>query len=166
MSQVKPDLVELEVHLRRMIDMEKQSGDFLLASVIQDSLVYNLHHYANRQELSQISRFAAELAVKAAVESLHRDPSTIRQTVRGVMHALTNLAIDPVVAAISVTFGTLHYLGDTADQLDVKAMINGVTQSAEELGVSEETVLACEHLVWCLRSPSPYSPVPIHPVAG
>ncbi|WDL97489.1 hypothetical protein [Alicyclobacillus sp. ALC3] len=156
---------ELEAHLRHMIELEKRSGDFLLASVIQDSLVYNLHGYVNHQELNQISRFASEIAVKAAVEALHRDPSTILQTCRGVMHALANLGLDPVVAAISVTFGTLHYLADTADELDVNAIVKGVSRAADELGVGTETVRACEHLVWCLRSPAP-STAPIRPAVG
>ncbi|MDQ0189023.1 hypothetical protein JI721_01925 [Alicyclobacillus cycloheptanicus] len=157
---------ELEAHLRLMIEKEKRSGDFLLASVIQDCLVYNLHGHVGHAELDHMSRYASELAVKVALQSLHRDPATIRETTRGVMHALTNLGVNPMVAAISVTFGTVQCLGPSLTPLDTAAVIRGVAQAADELGVGDEPCRVSEHLAWCMSGPGMYTMDPDEPVAG
>ncbi len=94
-------------HLHLMIAKEKNSGDFLLASVVQDCLIYNLHHVSADEHFEEMVHECARISMEVIFETMYLNEFTIAESVRGIMHGIVALGMDPLVGSIAVTTGTL-----------------------------------------------------------
>ncbi|MBX5437753.1 MAG: hypothetical protein IRZ33_11140 [Alicyclobacillaceae bacterium] len=133
---------EARQHLSMMMAKEKRNGEFLLASVVQDSLIYQLQHHAHSPNLMNIAHRAARVAVESAAEHLHPHEFTIRESVRGVVHSMVNLGGDPAAIAVAVTTGGIAGLAEVAQTEDgfKEAVVEGVCDAASDLGLDPERV--------------------------
>ncbi|MCF8563471.1 hypothetical protein LLE49_01775 [Alicyclobacillus tolerans] len=146
-------LEQVADHLALMIGKEKQNGEFLLASVVQDSLTYNFHAYAESPFLVDIAHDAAKVAVETTATHMYLNEFAVRESIRGVMHSIVTLSGDPVSVSVAVTTGALNGLEQfepqEAELLPLRiAVVKGVCAAAEDMGldaVKMKTV--CDHIV-------------------
>jgi len=143
-------------HLELMIAKEKQSGDFLLASVVQDSLLYTLHHHAESRDLFRLAHDAAKISIQSAAAMMYFNEFTVCESLRGVMHSMVTLGGDPVSMAASIATGAVvavqhAALGDAAKYKG--AIVNGICSAADDLGIERTHIeRASMQVVECITS--------------
>lgn len=144
------DVEATKAHLAVMIAKEKLSGEFLLASVVQDSLLYNLHHHADSSELMRIAHDAAMVSIESAAEHMYLSQFTVHESMRGVMLSMVSLGGDPVLTAVAVATGGLAGLklvaGDSVMSY-TGSIASGICSAVDDMGISRTNVQrVTEHL--------------------
>ncbi|MCL6517267.1 hypothetical protein [Alicyclobacillus sp.] len=131
-------LHEAEQHLMEMVNEERRAGEYYLAAVVQDSLVYSLHGWAGSIALPQVGQRAAELAVRCAHRGVGGHRFAVHEAVRGAYHALINLGGAPAEMASAVATGAMAAVSEAereaaADLTD--AIVSGLCAAAADLGL-------------------------------
>ncbi len=142
---------ELRSHLVMMMSKEKLSGDFLLASVVQDSLIYNLHHHADSETLLELAHLAAQVAVEAAATQMSNNIFAVKESVRGTMHSMVTLGGEPVLVAMAIATGGLEGIRNSVPAEDASqyaaALVSGVATAVQDLGLNDTHIVkAAEHI--------------------
>ncbi|MCL6599937.1 MAG: hypothetical protein K6T81_14565 [Alicyclobacillus macrosporangiidus] len=168
MERLSAAMQEAEQHLVWMMAEEQLSGEYYLAAVVQDSLVFSLHEFAEAHDLLQVAHLAAEMAVRSALRMVGRHRFAVHEAVRGTYHALINLGGDATVMAVPVATGTLRALDGvpaaegalwssarpgsqgasplTADL--AAAVVSGLCAAADDLGIDDRRIRSIAlHLV-------------------
>lgn len=144
------DVQDTKVHLGIMIAKEKQSGEFLLASVVQDSLLYNLHHHADSSELMKLAHHAAMVSIQSASEHMYLNSFTVHESMRGVMHSMVSLGGDPLLTAVAVATGGVLGLQVAAPDVVSEyagAVATGICSAADDMGIDKTNIQrVTEHL--------------------
>ena len=145
-------VAETKQHLGIMMAKERKSGDFLLASVVQDSLLYNLHQHANSQHLMDIAHAAAQISIQSAIEHMTVNEFTIRESVRGVMHSMVSLGGNPTMMSVAVSTGAVEALSELENNVTndyTQAVIAGICSAVEDMGIDSEKVRRTSGHVIC-----------------
>jgi hypothetical protein len=137
-TNMATDMKHTRTHLRRAMNRERLSGEYFLAAVIQDSLLYNLAHHADSRALMDIAHDASGFAVQSAAEMMDSNQFAVSESVRGVMHSMVSLGGEPVQMAIAIYIGGWTGL-DTVSQGNVddslNAIASGILSAEEDLGI-------------------------------
>lgn len=144
--------MEWREHLSYMMSMERQSGEFLLASVVHDSLLYNLQHHADSDTLLEIAHLAAEVAVETAASEMGTNAFAITESIRGVMHTMATLGGTPEIVAVAITTGALDGIAESHPSVShseyAKSIVNGLVMGAEDLGQDPDNIQRiAEHII-------------------
>lgn len=137
------DVEATKAHLGVMISKEKQSGEYLLASVVQDSLLYNLHHHADSSELMKLAHDAAMVSVQSAAEYMYLSQFTVHESMRGVMLSMVSLGGDPVLTAVAVATGGLLGLQTVAPESGMQyanSISTGICSAVDDMGIDRSNV--------------------------
>lgn len=138
-----------------MIAKEKLSGDFLLASVVQDSLLYTLHHHAESRDLFRLAHDTAKVSIQTAADTMYLNEFTVCEALRGVMHCMVTLGGDPVSMAASIATGAVVAVQHaTPDAHRYKtAIVNGICSAADDLGIERVNIeRASMQVVECITN--------------
>ncbi|UOF90879.1 hypothetical protein LSG31_00915 [Fodinisporobacter ferrooxydans] len=134
------DLQKTREHLAYMIWKEKSFGEFQLASVLEDSLLYNLHDHIDSPYLSRIAYETARISVSTAIEVMNLNEFIVCESVRGVIHSMDRLGGDPIDLAEIVAAGALHAVelasNDEISDAYRNAVLNGVRSATDDMGVN------------------------------
>lgn len=135
------DLQHTKKHLRNSLRKEERNGDFYMAAVVQDSLIYSLHHYADSEYLPYIANQATQLTIEAAEGKLGLNEFTVTESIRGVLHAMTGIGAVPEAIADDVLEGACEVIaeispGDSLSYSD--AIANGMLGALSDLGLDAD----------------------------
>lgn len=124
-------------HLAYMMWQEHLSGEFLLSSVVEDSLLYTLNHHESSPELSTVAKRIAKISVQTAAEVICLTESTVHELVRGVMNSMLRLGGNPVEITRAVAVGAWHGLRDVSKdgggRRFLHAIRSGISRAAEDM---------------------------------
>ncbi|MCL6443232.1 MAG: hypothetical protein K6T83_07225 [Alicyclobacillus sp.] len=141
LNRFQNDLQQAKAHLAYMMWQEKPSGEFLLASVVEDSLLYNFSQHAESEDLLIIAEAAAAMAVQTAAKVIRLHEFTVTETVRGVMHSMVRLGGDPHALTGVIVKGALHgikTLGvEGGPDKYLPAVLNGIRHAKMDMGLTE-----------------------------
>jgi len=129
-------------HLLKMITKEKSFGEFFLAAVVQDSLMYNLHQHADSQNLLEIAYKAAQVSVQSAIETMGLNDFVVSEAIRGVMHSMVSLGGNPVEMAMATAVGGwtgIESVIRTAAVDYAGAIATGITTAVADLGLEQNS---------------------------
>lgn len=132
------DIHQTKKHLLTMISKEKLFGDFFLAAVVQDSLTYNLHQYADSPILMEVAHKAAQVSIRSAVETIGLNAFVVSESIRGVMHTMASLGGNPIAISMAVTVGGWMGIEDvigTSTKDYSEAIAVGIAAAANDLGL-------------------------------
>lgn len=136
------DIKHTKQHLCRQLLKEKLHGEYFLAAIVQDSLLYNLHHHADSQRLAELAESAAEMAVESVIETLHANEFAVSESIRGVMHTMVALGGNPIdIAVVTAVGGTKSVKrAITPDKASdyAQQIISGITSAAQDLGTTDK----------------------------
>lgn len=168
MERLSAAMQEAEQHLAWMMAEEQLSGEYYLAAVVQDSLVFSLHEFAGAPDLPRVAHLAAEMAVRSALRVVGGHRFAVHEAVRGTYHAVINLGGDATVMAVPVATGAVRALdvvqaaeeapwpssrpgihGASPLTADLAAaIVSGLCAAADDLGIDHRRIRAmAEHLV-------------------
>jgi hypothetical protein len=141
------ELPELDIkeQMKATIIKEKDSGEFFLASVIQDSLLSSLQFASTGKELMQTAHHAAEVTVQATAETLDFNEFVVSESMRGVMHTVVTLGGDPVQMSVAVSVGAVQGVRTVTGNVSEKylqAITLGISSAAEDLGFDLDSILS------------------------
>lgn len=158
--EIEHNATEWRSHLSRMMSMEKQSGEFLLASVVQDSLLYNLNHHVKSDTLLEIAHLAAEMAIETAAAEMSMNTFAVTESIRGVMHTMVTLGGGPEVVTVAITTGALSGIQRIVPMEEVaeysSAIVTGLIMAADDLGLTNHSIQRiAEHIIEHSHSPHP-----------
>lgn len=149
------DVQDTKLHLGVMMAKERLSGEFLLASVVQDSLLYNLHQYADSLDLIDVAHHAAKVAVQTSVEEMGQNEFCLCEAIRGVMHSMVSLGGEPATMTVAVSTGGMAGVYAAAGDVSTsgRAIVIGICSAVEDMGIDAQRVRpVAEHVVRHFRA--------------
>ncbi|MFB5188973.1 hypothetical protein [Alicyclobacillus fastidiosus] len=124
-------------HLAYMMWQEHLSSEFLLSSVVEDSLLYTLNGRDISKELSTVAKGIAKMSVQTAAEVICLTESTVHELVRGVMSSMLRLGGNPVEITRAVAAGAWYGLREVSKEGGrrrfLHAIRSGISRATEDM---------------------------------
>jgi|GEM_PF-6284317 len=137
---------DMNSHLERVMERERnRHGEFLLASIVQDSLTYSLVSFMGTsptdEEVMEVVHSAAKLAIQSAMLNVHLNEFVARESVRGTILAVVGLGGDVNASAVPAFLGAaeeLLKLGRSAYNHYASSLVEGICDAAGDSGGSAD----------------------------